>query len=205
MLTVKNMSGSKHQADKNNFDDVEFEDSLEEESLLVSEENYTELIKKYRQQLKELKRERQEYLAGWQRAKADYLNFKQDQNKLLKQQEALTNKRLLGELLTVYDSFKLAFADQVSWSQTPANWRQGVEYIYQQLLNFFRDHGASSFAQVGDDFSPEIHEAIALLPTTESAEDQKIVEVIKDGWRWHGELLRPAQVKVAEYQIETNN
>ena len=104
------------------------------------------------------------------------------------------------------DSFSLALGNQEALKAVPENWRQGVEYIYQKLQTVFRDHGLLEFKpQIGDLFNPESEQAVEKVVTGEETEDGKVVTIVQSGYRLHDKVVRPAQVKVASWQLAENN
>ena len=163
-------------------------------------------IKKLRERIKRLTEEKQEYLDLSQRLKADYLNLKKEGETEKAKIREWANADLLLELLNVADSFSLALGNQEALKAVPENWRQGVEYIYQKLQTVFRDHGLLEFKpQIGDLFNPESEQAVEKVVTGEETEDGKVVAVVQSGYRLHDKVVRPAQVKVASWQLAENN
>ena len=105
------------------------------------------------------------------------------------------------ELIPAIDSFEMAFAHKESWEQAPENWRTGVEYIYQQLIKILQNHGIAQTNPVGEAFNPGEHTALETVDTSEKEEDQKIVTVIQRGYKMNDKIIRPAQVKIANYKV----
>jgi len=157
-------------------------------------------LKKLRQELKETQKEKQEYLAGWQRAKADYLNYKKEEESRRGEVNKFAKADILNDLIRLADSFDMAFANKSAWENVPENWRKGVEYIHSQLLVVFRDHGLEEIDPQSEIFDPARDESIGVIKVDKSEEDNKIIEVVKKGYRLNGRIIRPAQVKVGSYQ-----
>src|SRR5262245_18161933 len=80
-----------------------------------------------------IKAERDEYLAGWQRAKADFANHKKQTEAMMQEFRTMANEGLIEELLPVLSSFEMAFANKAAWEKADKGWRSGVEYIYNQI------------------------------------------------------------------------
>lgn len=154
-------------------------------------------FKKLQAELKACDEERREYLAGWQRAKADYINLKKDLDKERGDYGRLARESVLHELLPLADSFELAFANKTAWQEAPANWRQGVEYIYQQLQSIFQHYGLEIIDPLHQPFNPEQHESLGFI-AGEETDEGRVLEVLKKGYILGGKVLRPAQVKVGE-------
>jgi molecular chaperone GrpE len=74
---------------------------------------------------------------------------------------------------------------------------QGVRIIHRKLLALLEMHGVFPFESVGTPFNPAVHEAVTMA-RLEGREPGTVVEELRCGYLWMGELLRPAQVRVAE-------
>ena len=186
------------------FEDIQFEENTEDRAPEAAEIGGK--LKKLRDELKVCHSERAEYLAGWQRAKADYLNLKKEAEEQRGQTAKWVKEGILEELLMLADSFELAMANQEVWEQAPENWRKGVEYIYLQLKAIFQNHNLEVIEpKVGDKFNPLEEHSVAVVPAESPEEDDKVDEIIKKGYKINGRVLRPAQVKVRHWSTETKN
>lgn len=153
-------------------------------------------LKSLRNKLRKAESERGEYLAGWQRAKADFVNLKRESEAARKDYVALANERMIEELLPTLESFNQAFRNKEAWEKVDKNWRVGVEYIYNQLLETLKRHGFSFFGAAGEDFSPDRHVAAEAIETSDEAKDGTVAEVIQEGVSVGGRVIRPARVKI---------
>jgi molecular chaperone GrpE len=187
--------------------DEEIRDEEEAEIVIdeTDEENYTDKIKKLQQKLKACSEEKQEYLEGWQRAKADYVNFKRETEDQRKEIIKYAQHDLLFDLIQVVDSFDLAFAHKDTWQSLPENWRQGVEYIHSQLLSVFKNYGLEEDNPLGQKFNPEKHESVGVIDTKKKEEENIILEVVKKGYILNGKAIRPAGVKVGTLKGQPEN
>ncbi len=156
-------------------------------------------LKKLRAELKQCQSDKQEYLTLAQRLKADYLNLEKATEARRGELVQFANQALLLDLLDLVDSFDLAFANKEAWEAVAGNWRQGVEYIYTKLVGILRDHGLEAIDPIGEAFDPQSHESIESVATDKAEEDEKVVAVMKKGYRLQGKVLRPAQVKVGAF------
>lgn len=186
--------------DKEKDDKKINEEDLQDDIVLEEEEGEDPInkIKKLKKELLACKTERQEYLDGWQRAKADYLNLKKDEETKRKDLIKFAKEDLLLELLQIADSFEMAFANKEAWLAAPENWRKGVEYIYSQLTTIFKYNNLLELNPVGQKFNPENHYSIATIPTEDETQDGLVLEVVKKGYTLNDKTIRPAQVKVGE-------
>lgn len=156
-------------------------------------------IKDLREKLKKALAEKQEYLEGWQRIKADFVNARKREEESRSDIVKFANENLIFELLPALDSFTMAFANKDAWEKVDKNWRQGVEYIYAQLMGALEHTGLSEFDPKGETFDPTRHASIGSEPVANQSEDHKIITVIQKGYMLNGKIIRPAQVKVGEY------
>ena len=164
------------------------------------EEKGEQAIARLRKRLKSCQKERQEYLDGWQRARADLLNARKQFEEEKKNFIAFAEQGLLVELIKVLDSFAMAFANKEAWGKIDPAWRKGVEYIHQQLLATLQSRGLTMFNPEGEVFNPELHESVAVVESDKAEDDNKIVSVLQPGFKLGGRVLRPAKVTVAQHR-----
>lgn len=164
------------------------------------EEDLKKTLKKLRADLKVAKKEKEEYLTGWQKERADFANYKKQEDDRKSMFSESIRERILSRFLTVIDSFNMAFANKEAWEKVDENWRRGVEYIYAQMNTVFEEYDVKSIGEVGDTFDPNLHESIEMIETNEKEKDHKIANVIQKGYRLGERILRPARVNVYEYK-----
>ncbi len=163
------------------------------------EEDLKATLKKFRKDLKDVKKEKEEYLTNWQRERADFVNYKKDEASRLTRTKEVVVERFVEDLLPVLDAYDMAFSNKEAWEKVDANWRMGVEYIHQQLLRVLSENGVTPIdTKVGDTFDPTKHESIETVQTEDSASDNKISAIIQSGYMFGERILRPARVKVFE-------
>ena len=143
-----------------------------------------------------LKKKTEEYLDGWKRAKADYLNFKKETEKRQTEIIQFANAALIIELLPVVDHFKLACA-HIPENQKDADWVKGFIHVKNQLTDFLKNLGIEEIKTVGEKFDPSFHEAVESV-TSDQAASGLVTEEVKPGYTLQGKLLQPAKVKVAK-------
>lgn len=164
------------------------EKEKEEEKLLEGVDEAKNLPKK----LEKLEKERDEYLDGWKRAKADLINYKKDERQRLEQVVKFSNEGLTLDLISVLDDFDLALAAL----ERSGPVEKGVYLIRTRLEDFLRRQGVTRIeVKVGDKFDPAYHEAIAVASDNKSKEGL-VAEEIEAGYMLHGKVIRSARVKV---------
>ena len=164
------------------------------------EEDLRKTLKKFRADLKACKAEKEEYLTGWQKERAEFANYrKQEDDRKAIFSEAM-RERILMRFLTVLDSFNMAFANKESWEKVDENWRKGVEYIYSQMNAIFEEYGIKPIGEEGESFDPSIHQSIDMVGTDKKELEHKVASVIQKGYKMGERVIRPARVNVYEYK-----
>lgn len=182
---------------ENNISD-EVDDIVSEE-----DENTPRLIAKLRDKLKACESEKQENLNGWQRAKADFVNFKKRSEEENRELVKFANGRLIEEIIPVLESFEMAFSNKKVWESLPEVWRKGVEYINNQLLSILKGNGLEELMPLnGVKFDPNIHIAESSKEVFDKEKDNVIIQVLKKGYALNGKIIIPPKVVVAEYKEE---
>ena len=145
-------------------------------------------------QLAQLRQERDSYLDGLQRSRADLDNYRKRATQEKLQAASRGKADLLHALLPILGNMRLALqhADQDADAV-----RQGVQMIWQQFEGFMRDQKVEPIATIGERFDPARHEALSTIPATDDYPPDTIVSEIKAGYLFEGRLLSPAQVVVA--------
>lgn len=137
----------------------------------------------------------EEYLDGWQRARADFSNYK----KRIEREQQETYRRAAGDILTRYltivDDLERALKDRPTEGDG-AQWAEGVELIYRKLHTFLEAEGVEPIDALGQPFDPNLHEAIS-HEDSEEYEAGHVIEVLQQGYRMGETVLRPALVRVA--------
>ena len=182
------------ESDDADDDIVEFEYNAD------GEEDLKKTLKKLRADLKQVKKEKEEYLTGWQKERADFANYKKGEDERNKFHREATAERIVESFLPVADSFNLAFSNREVWEKVDQNWRTGVEYIFNQLKSALEEYGVTSFGEEGEKFDPNLHESIETIETVEKSKDHTIAKVIQKGYKQGTRILRPARVNVYEYK-----
>ncbi len=149
-------------------------------------------MQKLRDELAAAKQERQEYLDGWQRCKADAMNARKEAALDASRLESRVRESLTEDLLPALDSFDMATGSE-SWLAVDENWRAGMERVRNQLLDVLARHGIERFGKVGDMYDPHIHEAVQELEDV-PGESGTIARILRFGYKSKDRVVRPAQV-----------
>ncbi|MEX0918536.1 MAG: nucleotide exchange factor GrpE [Candidatus Paceibacterota bacterium] len=190
--------GEQHKDDPGNGEEISFEEFIDEDNA-AGQVDLSAKVKKLKAQLSACQKEKQDNLLGWQRSRADYANLQNDFDKRKQSFVKLGTEAVVVDLLSVIDSFRLAFADP-SWSSAPADWRTGIERVCQQLITALEQHGLARIEAEGKPFNPVYHESVGFIPTDSADNDQVVLEVVKDGYLLDDKVIRAAQVKIGMFK-----
>lgn len=157
-------------------------------------------IKKIRDDLKQCAGERREYLDGWQRAKADLMNYKKDEARRFAEIAQYLGAEFVQDFLPVLDSFDLALAS-IRVSGGSGILEQGVMMVRSQMLDILKKKGVAPLETTsGDAFDPNRHESMGEAESDKPA--GTVAEVIQQGYTLHGRLIRPARVRLAKEKTD---
>lgn len=156
-------------------------DELEEEFIPEDEaEEGPGALKKLREKLKRAVEEKQEYLEGWQRARADFANYKREEATIHGDKEERIKAGFIEEFLPALDTLELSLKHHDDST---------LKMIEKQFLDSLKRLGIERFGQVGEEFDPARHEALA-----KQSEEHTIISVERSGYKSGNTIIRPAQV-----------
>ncbi|MSR73074.1 nucleotide exchange factor GrpE [Candidatus Parcubacteria bacterium] len=193
--------------DKNQDTKTENDEIVDEEIVFEKDvdidADYTEkdpkiAIQKLKEKIAVALKDKAEYLDGWQRAKADFINTRKRDEEMYSNLVKFANKNLITEIIPVLDSFDMAMQNKEAWEKSPKEWRIGVEYIYSQLLDILQKNGLKQFDPLGQDFDPQFHEALDTVETKNVDEDGKVFQVLQKGYSLNDKPIRSAKVKISK-------
>lgn len=145
-------------------------------------------------ELEEAKRQAEEYLNGWKREKADFINFQKEMAKQKEDWIKFANCDLLLKILPILDGFSEALKYA---PKEKDEFVKGVEQIKKQLDEFLKDSGVERMNTVGEKFNPEIHEPIS-VEESENIEPDMVLREAQAGYRLNNKILRPPKVVVSK-------
>jgi len=144
-------------------------------------------------ELENAKRERDEYLDGWRRAKADLINYKKEESQRFEAVARFAHEEFLRDILPVLDSFELCLAAL----EKQGSVEKGVYMIKGQLEDVLRRRGLSRITvSRGEDFDPHRHEAVAMIETDGTS--GTVHEEVEAGYMLYDKVIRPARVRLVK-------
>ncbi len=146
-------------------------------------------------ELEDLQLKADEYLDGWQRARAEFANYR----KRVERDRQLTYQNAAGSIilkfLPVMDDLERALKNRPE-EDPGAAWADGIELIYRKFKTAIESEGVTPMDVEGEMFDPNLHEAVVSTPSDEH-ESGEIIEVLQRGYQIGDRVLRPAMVRVA--------
>lgn len=177
--------------DEHNEDDVVLEPEHEDGS---PEGKPEEKLAKMREDLAACRKEKQEYMDGWQRAKADYVNA-------LKRFDGDVKTAQLRGKISAVETLLPAF-DALERAKEHGEVPEGFLAIARQIESALSALGLEYLGKVGEPFNPMLHEAFGQDAVDSKQEDDMITAVLEKGWRVGDTIIRAAKVRVGHFAKE---
>ncbi len=147
-------------------------------------------------EIAEVQKQRDELYDRLLRTSAEFDNYRKRIDRERQQATESAAAGLLSDLLPLVDDFERAL-NVGTHTGAGGAYRQGIELIYQQLLELLRRRGVRPIEALGADFDPHVHQAVTYEPA-EGHRDGEVIEEFRRGYMLGDRLLRPAMVKVAK-------
>ncbi len=167
------------------------EEKVEQEDVEQAEVKQAEDIESVKKALAEEKEKSEKCLANWQRAQADFINYKRRNEQERAEVVNYANSTLILNLLPVLDDLERALAS-VPDELAESRWVDGIRHIYRKLQAVLEAQGVSVIEAEGKDFDPNFHEAVM----TVEGEEGKVIEETQKGYKIRNRVIRPTKVKV---------
>ena len=160
---------------------------------MAQEEPKLSEVDEVKKQLEEAKTKCEEYLNGWKRERADFLNYKKEEMERIGQLAKYANTEIILKILPILDNLYLA-ANHIK--------DEGINQINRQLEDFLKKEGIEVIKTVGEKFDPNTMEAVGAASQSEASLAPEgrdtVVEEVQRGYTMHGKLIRVAKVKIAK-------
>jgi molecular chaperone GrpE len=152
-------------------------------------------IDQLRAELEDERAKAQSYYQSWQRAAADYQNFKRRVEQDRSEAARFANASLIINMLPMLDDLERALKS-VDAHVASLTWVDGIRLIYRKFQALLEMAGVEEIEADGQIFDPAQHEAVSQAP----GEDNKVVSVVQKGYRLGDRVIRPAMVVVGQGQ-----
>jgi len=153
-------------------------------------------IEELKKKLEECEKLKSEYLVGWQRARADLLNYKKDEIERIDELIKYADVGIILKILPILDNFEIVEKNLPENLKNDKNIK-GILQIKTQLQDFFKNQGLEEIKTVGERFDPNFHEIVEEVEKKD-CQPGTVIEEIQKGYKINGRLLRPAKVKVSK-------
>lgn len=154
-----------------------------------------EELQNLREELDSTQAKADEYLDGWQRARAEFANYKRRIDREQSQVYQVATANIIKRFLDILDDLERALKNRPQ-DEEGAAWAEGIELIYRKFVAVLEAEGVKPMQADGEVFDPNLHEAIS-QEENEDFESGQIIEVVKRGYYLDDRVLRPAMVRVA--------
>ena len=149
------------------------------------------------EQLAQAKEDAQKYLGNWQRAEADFQNYKKRVEQERDENRRFASAALIINTLPILDDLERALMS-VDAHLAGLTWFEGIALIYRKLLVLLENAGVTVIEAEGRQFDPREHEAV----THAEGEEGKVLAEVQRGYKLYDRVLRPAMVVVGRGKAE---
>ncbi len=149
-----------------------------------------------KQKLKECQKLKDEYLAGWQRERADFLNYKKGELERIGEILKYADTGLIFKFLPVLDNLELAEKEIPKELKDNENVK-GLLQIKTQIKDILKNQGVEEIESLGKKFDPSLYEVVEEIKVKDK-ESGIVIEEVQKGYKIHGKILRPTRVKVSK-------
>jgi len=170
------------------------EEGLSEEKTEVAELEDIEALK---QALAEEKAKAEANLAGWQRAQADFINYKRRSEQEREEAIKFANSLVMLNLLPILDDLERAFAS-IPNRLAKLSWVDGIRLIERKLQAILEAQGLFPINALGEPFDPHLHEAVR----QDKGKEGIVIEEVEKGYKFRDRVIRPSKVVVGNGEIQ---
>ena len=149
------------------------------------------------QALAEEKKKAEEYLANWQRAQADFINYRRRSEQERQEFNSFANASLIRGLLPVLDDLERAL-NAIPEEFANDDWVEGIRMVERKFKTILEGQGVKPIKALGETFDPNFHEALK----HDKGKEGIVIEELQKGYMLHDKLLRPSRVSVGNGEAE---
>jgi len=149
------------------------------------------------QALLDEKAKAEDYLANWQRAQADLINYRRRSEQEKAELGEYTKAMLVLGILPVLDDFERAIS-AVPEEEVNSGWLEGIRLIERKLRTVLESEGLSPIEALGESFDPNLHEAVR----QDKGEEGIVIEEVQKGYKFRDRVLRASRVVIGNGETE---
>lgn len=177
-----------------NVDNSEEIEETIDETIEESKEEVNEL-EQLKLKLEKAESSSKDYLDKLQRSMAEFDNFRKRTNVEKASMYENGARDTIEKLLPILDNFERAILSTLEEDKNSAMFK-GIDMIFNQMVETFKNMGVEEVAGVGETFDPNIHNAVLHIDD-DSFGENVVVEVMQKGYKYKDKIIRPSMVKVA--------
>ena len=155
-----------------------------------------QMVEALQRELDDARAKAAENFEGWQRERADFLNYKKRIERDQAQSVFSITGSLVKKYLVVLDDLERALKHAPTGGQDAQAWVSGVELVLRKFQSLLEAEGVQRIEAEGQQFDPNLHEAISHEDSPDH-ESGQVIEVLQQGYTLGDRVLRPALVRVA--------
>ncbi|MBN19237.1 MAG: nucleotide exchange factor GrpE [Chloroflexi bacterium] len=147
-------------------------------------------------EIEELIKEKDTYYAMAQRSQADLVNYRKRASEEKEEIRKSTNFFLILKILPIIDDFERA-TSIIPDDSIKSSWGEGLILVQRNFINTLESLDVKKIEAKGKEFDPREHEAI-LYEESQNISEGLVVNVIREGYKFKDQVIRPAQVTVSK-------
>lgn len=141
-----------------------------------------------------IKLQAQEYLDNWKRERADFLNYKKDEDKRVAEIVKYSGEGMILEMVEVMDNFIATMKHMPNEiKEKNKDWVEGLEKAISDFEKMLKGYGVERILVDGTTFDPMLHEAVEMAD-----KDGQRLEEVRAGYKLHDKVIRSARVKIVK-------
>jgi molecular chaperone GrpE len=148
--------------------------------------------------LAEAEKKTEEYLANWQRAQADFINYKRRNEQERQDFSRFANAELMLSLLPALDDLERALNSVPPAKSAKHSWLEGIRLVERKFKSSLEAQGLTPIKALGEPFDPNFHEAVR----QDKGKEGIVIEEFQKGYMLGDRVLRPAKVVVGNGEEE---
>lgn len=153
-------------------------------------------LEELKQKIIECNKLKDEYLAGWQRERADLLNYKRDELARVNEIISYSSIDLILKVLPILDNLELA-EKKIPEDLINNESVKGLLQIKTQLQDFLKKQKVEEIESLGQNFDPNLHEAVGEIKV-ENQESNIVIEELQKGYKFNERVIRASKVKISK-------
>lgn len=165
----------------------------------LEEKENEKKIEDLKAEIEKLKKEKEDLFNEWQRARAELINYKKEENLRFEEVIKFANERIIKELIMVLDSFELAINNlKNEKDELSDKYLKGVILIKSQLEDLLKKEGVEEIKVTKGEIPDLNYQEIVSEVENKSYPPGTVVEIFQKGYLYNGKMIRPARVAVAK-------